>query len=168
MSMKKWILPLLVIVLVSGCVQMQQDIGVRIGDTVKVDYWLSIDGELKETTEGGGPLTFVVGSESIIPGFSEAVHGMRVGEEKTVEIQPDMGYGEYNPNATQESNISDIPGGENLTVGSVLVAKNMVGQEMPAIVTAIEDGIVTVDLNHPLAGKVLTFRVKLLEVVSGE
>jgi len=81
------------VLLVSGCLgNGGEDMVVKDGDTVKVDYWLTVDGEQVDTSEGRGPFEFTVGSGQVIPGFDKAVTGMKVGETKEMPIEGTDAY----------------------------------------------------------------------------
>jgi peptidylprolyl isomerase len=129
-----------------------------------VDYTGRLeDGNVFDTSEGGEPLKFTVGSGMLIRGFDQAVTGMKAGEEKTVTIQPKDGYGERNEDAYVDIPISSIPDDFPLTEGLRLTLSDPNGQPLPAVVTKITDEHVTMDINHFLAGKVLEFDIKVVE-----
>ena len=81
------------ILLVSGCLgDGGENMVVKDGDTVKVDYWLTVDGELTDTSEGRGPFEFTAGAGQVIPGFDKAVLGMEVGDTKEVVLEGEDAY----------------------------------------------------------------------------
>lgn len=176
------VLLLVSIIFVSGCTDKESEEGdsrtVKSGDTVKVDYTGKLeDGTVFDTSredaakqagiyvEGReyAPLNFVVGSGQVIQGFDEGVIGMKIGEEKTLKIPPEKAYGEYD-----KAKILAVPIEElNLTnrseipeVGQTL--RDMNGNQYK--VTAVNDTHVTFDANHELAGKTLTFDIKLISI----
>lgn len=85
------IIPVMFVLLVAGCIGGGPV--VKSGDTVTLDYTLTVDGGLVDTSAGRQPLTFAVGSGQVIKGFDEAVIGMKIGEEKTFSVAPEEGYG---------------------------------------------------------------------------
>lgn len=132
---------------------------VKVGDTVKVDYTGTLDdGTQFDTSIGKNPLEFTVGTGAIIPGFDKAVQGMQVSESKIVRISPEDGYGEYKGNFTEDIPIEMFAPGSNPHVGQY------VNGIYPII--AVSDTTVTIDKNHRLAGKYLTFEIKLIEIVN--
>lgn len=151
---------------------------VKSGDKVQVDYTGKLeDGTIFDTSkedvakqagiyiDGGeyAPLTFVAGSDQLIQGFDEGVIGMKIGEEKTVTIPPEEAYGEY-----EEARIVDIPIERlNLTNQSELpeagqIIRDMYGNQFR--VTAVNDTHISIDTNHPLAGKTLIFDIKVVSI----
>jgi len=132
------------------------------GDRVRLHYKGTLDdGSVFDSSEGREPLEFTVGSGQIIPGLDEAIPGMKVGDEKTVRIDPENAYGAHNPAARQavpRANISDdVP----LEVGLQLQAQTETGQMMTVVVAELSEDEVVLDANHPLAGKTLTFAIQL-------
>ncbi|MFC1775027.1 peptidylprolyl isomerase [Nanoarchaeota archaeon] len=134
------------------------------GDKVKVEYTGKFeDGSVFDSSEKHGkPLEFEVGKHQVVPGFEEAVIGMEVGEEKEVKIPPEKGYGQPNPELVQKVPKTQMPA--EVKQGTVLMLKLPNGQ-IPATVTELTDNDVTIDMNHPLAGKTLIFTIKLVEIV---
>jgi FKBP-type peptidyl-prolyl cis-trans isomerase 2 len=135
---------------------------VKSGDRVRLHYKGTLDdGSVFDSSEGREPLEFTVGSGQIIPGLDEAVPGMKVGDEKTVRVEPENAYGAHNPLARQavpRANISDdVP----LEVGLQLQAQTESGQTMTVVVAELSEDEVILDANHPLAGKTLTFEIQL-------
>lgn len=139
------------------------------GDKVKIHYTGTLDdGTVFDSSEGRDPLEFEVGSGHVIKGFDQGVLGMRVGQEKEIVIKPEEGYGSHNSSLVQDVPKSNF--GENLdkiSEGVVLRLKAPDGQVLNAKIAKISDESVTLDLNHPLAGKTLTFKVKL-ESIEGK
>ncbi len=132
------------------------------GDTVRLHYKGTLDdGSVFDSSEGREPLEFTVGSGQIIPGLDSAIPGMKVGDEKTVRIEPEDAYGARNPAATQAVPRTHIPENVALSIGLQLQARTENGQMMTVTVAEISDDEVVLDANHPLAGKVLTFEIQL-------
>lgn len=146
-----------------------QNAVVEKGDTVSVYYTGKFtDGEVFDSNVGKEPFTFTVGSGQVIPGFDNAVLGMKVGEEKTVTITPDQGYGERDDRFVFQYPIDKLPDDikKNLKVGDTLYMNTEQGP-IPVKVVAIEGATVTIDANHPLAGKTLVFDIKVVDIKKG-
>ncbi|WP_422374379.1 FKBP-type peptidyl-prolyl cis-trans isomerase [Roseibium sp.] len=134
----------------------------KAGDTVQLHYKGTLDdGSVFDSSEGREPLEFTVGSGQIIPGLDRAIPGMKVGDEKTVRIEPDDAYGPHNPAARQAVPRSNIPENVPLQIGMQLQAQTDNGQMMTVTVVEISDDEVVLDANHPLAGKVLIFEIQI-------
>ena len=140
------------------------------GDTVKVNYTGSLeDGTVFDASERhGGPLQFEVGSGQVIAGFDTAVMGMKPGEQKVITIPPEKAYGNHSEDLVIQAPKKDIPQNENLKPGFVILAKFPDGSEMPARVIKVEGEMVTMDFNHPLAGKTLKFTITVVSVSSAK
>lgn len=135
---------------------------VKAGSEVSVHYTGTLDdGTVFDTSVDKEPLTFVVGEQQVIPGFEEAVLGMGEGESKTVSLSPEQGYGPYQDQMVFEADKSELP--EGVEEGSVLQS-SVQGTPVFFTVTHIENNTVTLDGNHPLAGKSLNFEIELLAV----
>ncbi len=135
------------------------------GDTVKIHYTGTLDdGTQFDSSEGRDPLEFQVGSGQVIPGFDKAVEGMAVGESKKVAIPPEEAYGERQDQMIQEVPKSALPPDLEPEVGMALSARNQAGNEMRLTVTEVKDDAITVDGNHPLAGKSLNFDIELVNI----
>lgn len=139
---------------------------VKTGNKVKVEYVGKLDdGSVFDSSEDHGkPLEFEVGSGHVIKGFDDAVIGMNEGDEKEFTIQPAEAYGQHDPTLVQKVPREVFPQEAELTAGLLFEAGLPTGEKVPAMITAVDEGIVTVDLNHPLAGKTLNFKIKLKEV----
>lgn len=160
--MKKMIVAALVGMGFIGSVYAQ-DAVVTAGKKVKMDYTLTVNNEQLESSVGKTPLEFIAGDHSIIPGLEKGIEGMKVGEEKTIVVAPKDAYGEPDPKALKEFPKDKMPG-TNLKVGMVLEAQSPDGEHFPATVSAINGDKITMDFNHPLAGKTLTFKIKILDI----
>ena len=138
---------------------------VKSGDTVKVHYTGKLTGgEVFDSSAEKDPLEFVVGGGNIIKGFDTAVVGMNVGEHKTIEIPPEQGYGERDEKLVAELERSQVPDNVELQVGAAMQVKHSNGQIMNVTIADLTDAHVTLDANHPLAGKTLTFDIELVEI----
>jgi peptidylprolyl isomerase len=135
------------------------------GDTVKVHYTGKLsDGTLFDTSEDKAPLSFIIGKKEVIPGFEEAVVGMVAGEKKTVSITPDKAYGEPRENLVETVERSNLPSDVELRVGGQLEVTRQDGSVFHVMVTGLDKEVVTLDANHPLAGKELIFDIAMLEI----
>lgn len=138
---------------------------VKKGDKVKVHYTGTLDDEVVfDSSEGREPLEFEVGSGKIIKGFDEAVIGMKVNEEKTFHIKPEDAYGMHNPQLIRKIPIAVLPKDREPQVGMILSLVRADGIKMEAKIVEVTDSEVSADLNHPLAGKKLTFKIKLISI----
>lgn len=136
------------------------------GDTVKVHYTGRLaDGTVFETSTDSDPLQFIVGGDMVIPGFDQALVGMEPGELKTIEIPFGEAYGPYYNELVQEVSRNEIPPNMELSVGQQLQAQKPDGQMALITVIAMSESIVTLDTNHPLAGKDLTIDIELVEII---
>lgn len=136
------------------------------GDTVRIHYTGTLqDGTQFDSSKGRDPLEFTIGAGQIIPGLEREVEGMKVGETKTVTAPAEEAYGEHNPAAIQEVPRETISDDIDLTVGNRLQAVTQDGNQITVTVAAVTDETVTMDANHPLAGKDLVFEVELVEIV---
>lgn len=128
---------------------------------VTLDYTLIVDGEILESTDDSEPIEFIQGIGQIIPGLESALYGMKVGEKKTVVIEPENAYGDYDPEsleiAQKEEFNEEIP----LDVGTFLDLSDDEGEVLSAQIIEEDEDTVTLDFNHPLAGNTLTFEITL-------
>jgi FKBP-type peptidyl-prolyl cis-trans isomerase SlyD len=122
------------------------------------------DGNVLETTDNMEPFSFISGNNQILPKLEEAVNQMLIGTKKNVTIEAAEGYGEYNESNVQLIDKKEFPEDIKLEEGMRMIANSHDGKQMPFIVNKIEENEVTVDFNHPLAGKNLEFNVELLDI----
>jgi len=164
--MKRFIPVLFVVAafLLSGVAQAKEVVMVSAGKKVKFDYTLTVDGKVADSSKDRGPLEYVQGEHNIIPGLEKELEGMKVGESKTVKVAAKDGYGEVNPEAFKEVNKSELPKEAPLEVGKVLVASDGEGRQMPIVISEVKKDTVVLNFNHPLAGKDLTFDVKIVSI----
>jgi len=137
------------------------------GTTVAVHYrgTFTEDGtEFDNSHERGEPLQFVVNGGMMIKGFNDAVVGMSVGEAKTFTVTPTDGYGEVREDAKTEFARTNFPAELELTEGMPVPLRAPNGHTLYGRITELQETTVTVDLNHPLAGKTLQFEIELVEV----
>tara|TARA_R110000824_G_scaffold304552_1_gene492379 strand:+ start:148 stop:579 length:432 start_codon:yes stop_codon:yes gene_type:complete len=136
------------------------------GNTVSVHYVGTFeDGtEFDSSHNRDKPLTFEVGSGQMIPGFDSALPGMSVGEKKQLTLTPDKAYGSHNPEATQVFPKNVFPKDFVPVVDATVAGQNPEGSPMMAKITAFDTHTITLDLNHPMAGKTLNFEIELLQI----
>lgn len=138
---------------------------VKKGNKIKVEYRGSFEsGEVFDASERHGQLLeFEAGAEMVVPGFDAAVIGMEVGEEKTFTLQPEEAYGMPDERGIQKVPKESFPpeAKEGMMIGIPLPN----GQQLPAIITKIDEKEVTIDMNHPMAGKILVFWIKVVEIL---
>lgn len=138
---------------------------VKDGDTIKVHYTGKLDdGTQFDSSVGSEPLQFTVGSGQIIPGFEEAVMGMGVGDEKTVQIPSGQAYGPHRDDMVLEVSRSQFPPDIDPQLGQQLQMRQTDNRVIVVTVTNLSDDAVTLDANHPLAGQDLTFDIELVEI----
>ena len=141
---------------------------VKEGDKIKVEYTGTFeDGTVFDSSENyGKPLEFEIGKGMVVPGFEKAVIGMEKDEEKEITITPEDGYGQPNPQLVQKVPKEKLPKEQEPKEGMFLAINTPDGQKIPAQIKAVDDKEVTIDLNHPLAGKTLNFKIKIVEISS--
>ena len=135
------------------------------GDKVKVHYVGKLeDGTVFDSSENRPPLEFEIGKGNVIPGFESGVIGMELNGKKTVTIPPDDAYGHRRQELTVEVSKGDFPPDITPSVGQQLQIKRPDGHVIDVTITAVEGDKVTLDANHPLAGKTLIFEIELVEI----
>ena len=135
------------------------------GDAVRVNYTGKLeDGTVFDTSENREPLDFTIGEEKVIPGFEQAVVGMEPGETKTETLPPERAYGPRREDMVMQMNRDEIPENVDPAVGQELQLRMQNGQTVPVRIADLSDEAVTIDANHPLAGRTLVFDIELLDV----
>jgi len=136
------------------------------GDTVKVHYTGKFeDGTVFDSTDGREPLEFTLGNGQLIAGFEKALIGMNPGESKTSNIPQDEAYGSRNEEMKQVVERNQLPPDLDPQVGMQLQVKTPEDQTLIVSIAEVSDTHVTLDANHPLAGKDLSFDIQLVEIV---
>lgn len=138
---------------------------VKKGSKVKIHYTGTLDnGQVFDSSEGREPLEFEAGTGKVIKGFDSAVMGMKKDEEKEVKLKPEDAYGERNDELKQKipKEKINLPG--EIKPGMTLAVTAPDGQQFPVQVLGVEDDNVVIDLNHPLAGQNLNFKIKVVDV----
>lgn len=129
---------------------------------VELDYTLTVNGEVIDQSEPGEPLVYLQGHSNIIPGLERALEGKAVGDELQVTVQPEDGYGERDEENVEELSREDFE--DDIEVGATYYAQDEAGSVIPFTVMEVSGDTVKVDFNPPLAGMVLNFDVKVLNV----
>jgi len=138
----------------------------RIGPISRVTLHFALkleNGDVVDSNFDKQPATFKVGDGNLLPGFEQALYGFKAGDERSLEIAPEQGFGQHNPANVQVMPRSQFEGME-LAEGLLVIFNDAANTELPGIVKAFDEQRVTVDFNHPLASKTLTFEVKILDV----
>ena len=139
---------------------------VKHGDTVKVHYTTKLDdGTVFYSTIGRDPVQFTVGNGEVFPGLEQAVLGMSPGETKPAKVPADKAYGPHREEMTQIIDRDQFPKHLKVEVGQVLQDHQPDGRTISVVVTDVSELSVTLDANHPLAGKDLTFDINLIDIV---
>jgi len=142
----------------------EQIMTITTGKTVSIEYTLTLENnEVIDTNVGNEPLTYVQGSNQIIPGLENAMDGMKVGETKQVTVEPEEGYGPVIDEAIVEVDKEQLPEGA-CEVDAMVQAQGPDGQILRGQVTKVEGDKAVIDFNHPLAGKKLYFDVKVINI----
>ncbi len=132
---------------------------------VSIEYEGKLDdGKIFDTSKGHPPLQFIVGKKQVIKGFDDAVIGMKQGEEKEVHIEAKDAYGEINPELVKEIPKEMIKVDKEMKPGMTLVMATPDGHQIPLLIKEVKEKVVVLDMNHPLAGKNLNFKIKVLDI----
>ncbi len=138
----------------------------RIGAATQVTLHFAIkldNGDVVDSTFDKEPATFTVGDGSLLPGFEQALYGLKAGDKRSLSIGPEQGFGQGNP-----QNIQVMPRAQfadmELSEGLLIIFNDAANAELPGVVKAFDANQVTIDFNHPLAGKDLTFDVEIIDV----
>lgn len=135
------------------------------GKTVSVHYTGKLeDDTVFDSSRGGDPLSFEIGSGQIIPGFEKGVVGMTPGETKTVEVSADEAYGPYREDQVVEVEREKLPEDIDPEVGQQLQVQQTNGQTAVVTIKEVTPAAVRLDANHPLAGKDLTFEIEVVSI----
>jgi len=135
------------------------------GDTVTVVYQgLLEDGSIFDSSAEDEPLILVLGEDKVLPGFEKALLGMAIGEQKTIRVPPEEGFGLRLERLVDEFAVDSLPAGLKLQVGMQLEVTAEDGSLFEVAVTDLQAGRVTLDANHPLAGQPLILQIELLDI----
>ena len=136
---------------------------IKKGSNVSIHYTLTVDGEVMDSSKGSDPLAYVHGEGMLVDGLEEELAGLKKGDKKKVVVVPEKGYGALDPKAFQKLSRNSFPKGMELAVGQMLTA-NIGGEDKDVHVSEVTPHEVTLNLNHPLAGKTLNFEVEVVDV----
>ncbi len=132
------------------------------GSQVKMHFSLMLEDQtVIDTNFDREPVCFFIGDGNLLPGFEKALIGMQTNQEGTFEIEPKEAFGQHNNQNVQTLDLSSFD--DNIEVGSVYSFQNGDG-ELPGVIIEINESTVQVDFNHPLAGKIILFKVKILAI----
>ncbi len=138
---------------------------IKDSDNVKVHYTGKLNnGTVFDSSEGREPLAFTIGKGMMIPGFEKGVLGMDINGEKTITISPEEAYGEIMEDMFAEVEKSQLPPSVEPVVGMELMSQTPDGQQLVVRVTEVNETNIKIDANHQLAGKELTFDIKVVEI----
>ncbi len=137
---------------------------IETGKKVAFDYTLTVDNQVVDSSTGKAPLEYVHGSGAIIPGVEKALEGLHVGDEKSIVVKPEDGYGPADATLLREVPKSQLPQDQQPKIGMVLQMQSPEGQVFPGIIAEVKKDSVTIDFNHPLAGKTLNFQIKVIKI----
>ncbi len=132
------------------------------GQVVSMEYKLTVDGDVLDSSEEAGPLQFLAGYGNIIPGLENEMMGMKIGDSKDVVVTPENGYGEFDDDAIMEVPRSEFPKDMEIEEGIELNLTDEDGHQQIGRVESFDDTAVRLDFNHPLAGAELHFSVKVI------
>ena len=131
---------------------------------VTMDYTLTVNGEVIDSSDGNDPLEFLQGHQNIVPGLERELYGLKIGESKKVTVTTAEGYGEVDLDAFLDISRSEFPDDIPLEIGVELDLRDDDGEVMSATISQVEGDNVQLDLNHPLAGETLEFDVKIVRL----
>ena len=138
----------------------------RIGQNTEVTLHFALhleNGDTVDSTFDKAPAVFKVGDGNLLPGFETALFGFKAGDQRKLTIAPENAFGQHNPQNVQVMPRSQFEGME-LSEGLLVIFNDAANTELPGVVKAFDDNQVTIDFNHPLAGKTLSFEVQILDV----
>ena len=138
----------------------------RIGAATQVTLHFAIkldNGDVVDSTFDKQPATFTVGDGNLLPGFEQALYGLKAGDKRSLPIAPEQGFGQPNPQNVQVMPRSQFKDME-LAEGLLVIFNDAANAELPGMVQSFDDNQVSVDFNHPLAGKTLSFEVEIIAV----
>ncbi|WP_268798105.1 FKBP-type peptidyl-prolyl cis-trans isomerase [Pseudomonas huanghezhanensis] len=138
----------------------------RIGQNTEVTLHFALrleNGDTVDSTFDKAPATFKVGDGNLMPGFEALLFGFKAGDKRILEVLPENAFGQPNPQNVQVIARSQFQNME-LSEGLLVIFNDAANTELPGVVKAFDDDQVTIDFNHPLSGKTLTFEVEIFEV----
>jgi len=133
---------------------------ISVNHVISIRYALSVDGQSVED----GQLDYLHGFQNIVPGLEAGLDGSAVGESRSVEVPPELGYGPHSPEGLERVPRAAFPQGVDIQAGMQFAARTPDGSAIPVWVAGVEGDTVLIDTNHPMAGKTLNFEVTVLSV----
>ena len=143
----------------------------RIGPGKRVTLHFSVllmDGAMVDSTKDKAPAVFSVGDGNLLPGFEQALFGLKAGDKRSIVLNQEQAFGPHNQDNIQIMRRGLFDRDLDLEVGMVVSFADKSKAELPGVIKAINDDQITVDFNHPLAGKDLTFQVEIINVVDAD
>ena len=137
---------------------------IQAGAQVSIHYELVVEGELIQSSKNEGPVDYVHGQGQILPGLEEQLQGATQGDVLKLKLPPEKGYGVHDPTAVESVTKGVFTDPAGLKPGTVVKGKKSDGSDFQATVAEVEKDQVVLDLNHPLAGKTLEFRVEVMMI----
>ena len=138
---------------------------IRPGSRVTMHFSITLeDGTVAESSFDDEPLKFTMGDGTLHEGLELGLYGMRPGDEETLTMTPEQTFGFHDPDNVHEMARSDFDPELEIQEGMIIGFTTPAGDEVPGIIKSVQDEIVSVDFNHPLAGHDLLYRIRVLEV----
>ena len=134
---------------------------------VGLAYTLYVDGAIEDHAPASAPLEYLHGRGNLIPGMETQIEGMKVGEKKQITVDPADGYGEHDPELVIALDRSLLPAGYPLHKGHYLPLGDEAGNHYKGLILSWDENTITVDINHPMAGKTLVFDVEIVSLREG-
>jgi FKBP-type peptidyl-prolyl cis-trans isomerase SlpA len=139
------------------------------GKQVELHFALKLeDGQVVDTTFDRAPAVLKVGDGNLPEGFEALIIGLQSGDKKSFVVPPEKAFAQPNPNNIQHMKRSDFAADMDLEEGMIVSFADANQAELPGVIKQVEDNLVIVDFNHPLAGKALTFDVEIIQVTDGQ
>lgn len=139
------------------------------GKKIKMEYELAIDGgDLIESSASRGPIEYIHGGGMMLPGLESRIEGLTVGDEKEGVIPAVEAYGTEDTLPTKTMTRNEFPAGAEISDGQVFEAKDPNGNPVKFHVVSVDGDEITVRFDHPLAGKDIRFKVKILNISEGD
>lgn len=140
------------------------DMAIHSGSKVTFDYTLTVDGKVVDSSIGREPLVYMQGDGKLLPALTKRMEGLKAGDERSFELKPEEAYGNPDPAAFREIPISQLPPDMKPAPGMILQGQDKDGRMYPARIDKVNKDSVLMDFNHPLAGKTLLFKIKIISV----
>jgi len=141
-----------------------EDPVIKDGSKVAFDFVITVDDKVVDSSQARGPLEYTQGEGTPFPALTKQMAGMKVGEEKVIVLKPEEAYGNPDPSGIREMPLTSVPTDIKPQVGMILQMQDEAGKLFPARITEIKKDTMVIDLNHPLAGKTLNFKVRVVSI----